>query len=52
MANPGSGDKCGYATAAMRVPRRSVIAAVAGRYFVLPAVVFLHSERNFLRSLP
>src|SRR6266576_1379237 len=65
MANPGAGDKCANATAAMRNRVRGSMAllacpakcgtcraAVALAYFALSAAVFLHSDMNFFRSLP
>src|SRR5258707_12445507 len=66
MANPGSGDKCALATAAMRdriclsktLPSGSEEEPVRrngnGRDhdFGLAAASFLHCDMNFLRSLP
>src|SRR6202140_5326577 len=60
MANPRTGDKCasapqqctvGYGRPCLSVCAAAITAA-ATDYFALSAAAFLHSERNFLRSLP
>src|ERR1700686_3140166 len=60
MANPRTGDKCasapqqctvGYGRPCLSVCAAAITAAVSD-HFALSATAFLHSERNFLRSLP
>src|SRR5947209_19702604 len=55
MANAGAGDKCAEATAALRAGCSScpLLRRERGKnHFGLSAAAFLHSDMNFLRSLP